>query len=56
MQSSLSSVIKMEENRGHHQHTMSETSSTIYKQKFDYRDRQGNDIFNFSNVQDNLAA
>jgi hypothetical protein len=45
LQSSIGAVIKAEDNRRDNQSQVSSASK-----RFDYRDRQGNDIFNFSNA------
>lgn len=52
LQSSIGSVIKVEDNRRDNQSQMSSASA----RRFDYRDRQGNDIFNFSNAPDDSSA
>jgi len=52
MQSSLGSIIKVEDNRRND--TFSQTSSQ--SKRFDRRDREGNDIFNFSKAPEESTS
>lgn len=54
MQSSIGGVIKVEDNLRKAQDNQSQMSSA--SRRFDYRDRVGNDIFNFSNAPDDSGA
>eukprot|EP00347_Sterkiella_histriomuscorum_P014048 403362357 len=51
LHSSIGGVMKIEDNRRDNQSQMSSASA----RKFDYRDRTGNDIFNFSNAPDDSS-
>ena len=53
LQSSIGGVLKIEDNRK--QGNFSDTASVV-KQRFDYRDRQGADIFNFTNDNGQASA
>ena len=53
LSSSIGNVLKVEENRKNG--TFSDTGSVVNK-RIDFRDRQGCDIFNFSNVPESNQA